>query len=105
MAFHLHLSKVYGVGLNLLMASQADEELPTTNAQLEVELRPQETVIKSPEEYSSLPCRSKVQPQIAQAAPSSPKLLLLYSEEEKGHSSHLKKNERGGRTPESSDFD
>lgn len=35
------------VGINLLMLSWADEEIPTTNVKLELELEPQEALIKS----------------------------------------------------------
>lgn len=42
------LPPLYRVGIDLLMPSRADEEIPTTDVKLEMELEPQEALIKSP---------------------------------------------------------
>ncbi len=42
------LTPLYRAGINLLMLSRVDEEIPTTDVKLELELEPQEALIKSP---------------------------------------------------------
>lgn len=48
LSFSPHLTPLCRVGNNLLMLSWADEEIPTINVKLELELEPQEALIKSP---------------------------------------------------------
>lgn len=69
---------LYRVGINLLLLSRADEEIPTTDVKLELELESQEALIKSPNLALHCALRSPVQPHLAQPAPAYTKVIRLH---------------------------
>lgn len=60
------------------MLSRADEEIPTTDVKLELELGPQEASIKSPNLALHCALRSTVQPHMALPALAYTKVILLH---------------------------
>lgn len=68
------MSLLYGVGINLLMLSRADEEI-STDVELELELKPQEALLKSPSYHSTVHSTAWF---VAGPALAYPKVIVLH---------------------------